>query len=146
MLNTTLKWKFSWPRNQSAPAWFGLGASVGSFSEMLLCFHSGELKASLIKNRSHLLSGWPLAPLCGPCSPTDRGMWLFVVLIMESWDTLSGLLRAHKNSPVYPQTHFRSLSYWSCIAILFPRHFIPYFLFALSIIRKVKGNKKTLQA
>lgn len=146
MLNATLKWKFRWPQNQSAPVWFGLGASVGSFSATLLCFHSGELKASLIKSRSHLLSGWAMAPLGGPCSPTHRGMWLFVVLIRESWDTLSGLLRAHKNSPLYPQTHFRSLSYWSCIATLSPRNFISYFSFAVSIISKVKGNKKSLQA
>lgn len=127
MLNITLRWKFRCPQNQTAPVWFGLGASVEFFfffffrAVLSFCGIKGSINKEQ-KSSAARLGQWLLRVV-----PANRETWLFVLLIMESWDTSSGWLRAHRNSLVYPQTHFRSFYCWSCTATLFPRNLIPYF-------------------
>lgn len=125
MPDITLRWKFRCPQNQTAPVWFGLGASVELFffSRAVLSFCG--IKGSINKEQESSaarLGQWLLGVV-----PANRETWLFVLLVMESWDTSSGLPRAHRNSPVYPQTHFRSFYSWSCTATFSPSNFIPYF-------------------
>lgn len=106
------------PTKPNCPSLVWIGSICGIFSffppELLLCFHCVELKAPLIKSRSHLLSGWASG---SSGWSLQTGSWLFVLLIFL-WraGTHQVVLRTHKNSPVYPQAHFRSFYYWSCFS------------------------------
>lgn len=106
----------------------GFFFAVLSFSGMKGSINK-EQKSSAV--RASGSSGWSLqtGKLSCLCSYGELGH-------------IKWLAQGTKITPVYPQTHFRSFYYWSCIATLFPRNFTPYFY--LSIIGKVKGNKKEL--